>query len=185
MSKKTTELIVNSGNDYVIAVKANQKSLYQQIRLNTEQSTPISTDTTIERTRDRVTSRTVEVFDNLIGISLEWVGLKTLVKVQRTGTRKGKLYQQTAYYISSLKGQAQVFAQGIRGHWGIENRLHWVKDVVLDEDNSRIRSSDASANLSIIRSITINLLRQHGYSSVTTAKRLIANDLEKLFVLLQ
>jgi hypothetical protein len=73
LSKKTTELIVNSGNDYVIAVKANQKSLYQQIRLNTEQSTPISTDTTTERTRDRVTSRTVEVFDNLIGISLEWV----------------------------------------------------------------------------------------------------------------
>lgn len=178
-------MIAKSGNDYVIAVKANQKNLYQQILINTKQSTPISSDTSTERTRDRVTNRTVEVFDNLIGISSEWVGLKTLVKVQRLGTRKGKPYQQTAYYISSLNVQAPVFAQGIRGHWGIENCLHWVKDVVLGEDNSRIRSSQASANLSIVRSISINLLRQHGYSSVTTAQRLIAHDLEKLFVLLQ
>ncbi|MBD2604040.1 hypothetical protein H6G81_05730 [Scytonema hofmannii FACHB-248] len=54
-----------------------------------------------ERTRDRVTTRTVEVFNDLNGISREWVGLKSLLKVERTGTRAGKAYHQVAYYISS------------------------------------------------------------------------------------
>ncbi|NES25826.1 MAG: ISAs1 family transposase [Symploca sp. SIO3E6] len=83
---------------------------------------------------------TVSVFDDLRGISGEWVGLACLVKVERIGTRAGKPYQQLAYYISSKCLDAAQFAQGIRGHWGIENRLHWVKDVVLDEDSSRIPS---------------------------------------------
>ena len=53
---------------------------------------------------------------------------------------------------------AEKFAQGIRGHWGIENRLHWVKDVVFQEDNSKIRMSNAPANLSVMKAIAINIL---------------------------
>jgi hypothetical protein len=85
-----------------------------------------------------VTTRTVEVFNDLNGISREWVGLKSLLKVERTGTRAGKAYHEVAYYISSLVRSAVDFAQGIRGHWEIENRLHWVKDVVFNEDVSTI-----------------------------------------------
>ncbi|HEY9674875.1 MAG TPA: ISAs1 family transposase [Waterburya sp.] len=184
MSKKTLQLIIQSGNDYVVAVKANQKRLYQQIQLNTQQTTPISVDTSTERRSDRVTTRTVSVFDNLNDISSEWVGLKRLVKVERTGTRAGKPYEQVAYYISSLSLHAAQFAQGIRGHWGIENRLHWVKDVVLEEDSSTIRLGNAPANLSIIRSLAIALLRSNGYSSITTAMRMIAHNLEQMFLLL-
>jgi predicted transposase YbfD/YdcC len=168
----------------VIAVKANQKRLYEQIQLTTEQTTPLSVEITTERRSDRVTTRTVSVFDNLTGINSEWVGLARLVKVERTGTRAGKPYEQIAYYISSLSLKAAQFAQGIRGHWGIENRLHWVKDVVLEEDSSRIRLGNAPANLSIIRTLVIAILRYNGYSSITTAVRMIGHNLEQIFRLI-
>ncbi len=168
----------------MVAVKANQKRLYSQLQLKTQQTTPISVDISTERRSDRVTTRTVSIFDDLSDISSEWVGLKRLVKVERIGTRAGKPYEQVAYYISSLNLNAAQFAQGIRGHWGIENRLHWVKDVVLDEDRSRIRLGNAPANLSIIRSLAIAILRHHGYSSITTAVRMIAHNLEQIFLLL-
>jgi predicted transposase YbfD/YdcC len=167
----------------VVAVKANQKRLYKQIQLNTQQTTPISVDISTEHRSDRLTTRTVSVFDNLTDISSEWVGLERLVKVERKGTRAGKPYEQVAYYISSLRLNAAQFAQGIRGHWGIENRLHWVKDVVLEEDSSRIRLGNAPANLSIIRSLVIAILRNNGYSSITTAVRMIAHNLEQIFLL--
>ncbi len=176
-------MIVESGNDYVIAVKGNQKRLYEQIQLTTEQATPLSFDTTTERRSDRVTTRTVSVFDDLTGINSEWLGLSRLVKVERIGTRASKPYHQIAYYISSLSLNAAQFAQGIRGHWGIENRLHWVKDMVL-EDSSRIRLGNAPANLSIIRSFAIAILRYNGYSSITTAVRMIGHNLEQIFRLI-
>jgi len=168
----------------VVAVKANQKRLYAQIQLNTQQTTPISVDISTERRSDRLTTRTVSVFDDLSGINSEWVGLKRLVKVERIGTRAGKPYKQVAYYISSLRLHAAQFAQGIRAHWGIENRLHWVKDVVLEEDSSRIRLGNAPANLSIIRSLVIAVLRYNGYSSITTAVRMIGHNLERIFLML-
>jgi len=168
----------------VIAVKANQKRLYEQIQLTTEQATPLSFDITTEHRSERVTTRSVSVFDDLSGINSEWVGLARLVKVERTGTRAGKPYHQIAYYISSLNFNAAQFAQGIRGHWGIENRLHWVKDVVLQEDSSRMRQGNAPANLSIIRSLAIAILRYNGYASITTAMRMIGHNLEQIFLLI-
>ncbi len=168
----------------MIAVKGNQKRLYEQIQHKSEQATPLSVDITTERRSDRVTTRRVSVFDDLTGISSEWLGLARLVKVERLGTRSGKPYHQIAYYISSLNMNATQFAQGIRGHWGIENRLHWVKDVVLEEDSSRMRLGNAPANLSIIRSLAIAILRSNGYSSITTAIRMIAHNLEQMFRLI-
>ena len=129
----------------------NQKNLYCQITKNTDNSKPTSRYITAEKTRNRFTTRTVEVFHNLTGISPEWAGLKSLIKVERNGIRAGKPYHQLAYYISSLVYSATNFAKGIRRHWGIENRLHWVKDVIFDEDHSTIRTRNAPANLSVMR----------------------------------
>jgi hypothetical protein len=77
LSKKTVQLIIEGGNDYVIAVKGNQKRLHEQIKLTTEQRLPISLDITTERRSDRVTTRTVSVFDDLNGISYDWTGKAT------------------------------------------------------------------------------------------------------------
>jgi predicted transposase YbfD/YdcC len=177
--------MIDSGNEYVIAVKANQKNLHRQIRHNTENTKPTSRYIATERTRNRVTTRIIQVFNDLTGISREWAGLKSLIKVERTGTRGGKPYHQVAYYISSFLRSAVDFARGIRGHWGIENRLHWVKDMVFDEDRSTIRTGHAPANCSVILAIALNVLRRNGYSSVTCAQRFISNDIDKLFSLVE
>lgn len=185
MSKKTCELIIDSGNDYVIAVKANQKNLHCQIQRNTENAKPTSRYIASERTRNRVTTRTVQVFNDLTGISNQWIGLNSLIKVERTGTRAGKPYHQVAYYISSLVHSAVDFAHGIRGHWKIENCLHWVKDMVFDEDRSTIRKGNAPANCSIVLAIALNILRRNGHSSITSVQRFLSNDIDKLFSLVE
>lgn len=167
-----------------VAVKGNQKKLYQQIQLTTEQTQPNSVDISEDRSRNSVVCRTVSVFNNLLGISSEWVGIKSLIRVEPQGTRASIDYHQTAYYISSLELSAAEFAVGIQGHSGIENRLNWVKDVVFGEDTSLIRHSQAAANFSVIRQLAIAMCRLHGYSSLTTAIRSIAHDLEQIFLLL-
>ncbi|NEO55416.1 MAG: ISAs1 family transposase [Okeania sp. SIO3B5] len=184
MSKKTVKLIIDRGNHYTIAVKGNQKKLYQQVQLTTEQTQPNSVDISEDKCRNPVVCRTVSVFNNLLGISSEWQGIKSLIKVEPQGKRAGVDYHQTAYYISSLELSAVEFAVGIQGHWGIENRLHWVKDVVFGEDKSLIRHSQAAANFSVIHQLVIAICRLHGYSSLTTAIRTIAHDLEQIFLLL-
>ncbi|QLE48715.1 ISAs1 family transposase [Nostoc sp. C057] len=97
------------------------------------------------------TTRIVEVFHDSNGIDPAWTGIKSLIRVERIGTRKGNKYHEIVCYISSLIASAKEFALGIRGHWGIENCLHWVKDVVFKEDCSTIRLGNAPANLSIMR----------------------------------
>ncbi len=97
----------------------------------------------------------------------------------------GKQYLQTNYYISSLLTSAAKFAGGIRQHWGIENRLHWVKDVIFGEDAAPFDNYNAATNWSILRTITINLARLGGYDSLTKAERFLAHDIDKLFLLLE
>jgi predicted transposase YbfD/YdcC len=121
----------------------------------------------------------------LNGIDPQWTQIKSLIRVERVGTRGGKQYHEIVCYISSLISTAQEFASGIRGHWGIENRLHRVKDVVLNEDNSTIRMGNAPANLSIIRAMVLNLLRRNGYPSITIAQRFLSHDIDKLIALME
>ena len=78
-----------------------------------------------------------------------------------------------------------TFAEGIRQHWGIENRLHWVKDVVFGEDAAPLSNYNAATNWSIIRNIAINLARLGGYDSLTKAERFLAHDIDKIFLLLE
>lgn len=177
--------MINSGNDYVIAVKDNQPKLHRHIQRIAAQTKPASRYIETEKTRNRLTIRTVEVFHELNGIDLSWVGVKSLIRVERTGTRAGKPYHQIVCYISSLICTAKEFAYGIRGHWSIENSLHWVKDVVLKEDDSKIHLGHAPANLSILRAIAINILRRNGHTSITIAQRFLSNDIDKLLALVE
>jgi predicted transposase YbfD/YdcC len=79
------------------------------------------------------------------------------------------------YYLVSLDGDVQRFAQCVRSHWGIENQVHWVLDMAFNEDASRIRKDHALANLAIIRHIALNWLRQDSSAKVgIKAKRLKA-----------
>lgn len=185
LSKKTTQLIIEGANDYVVTVKGNQPRLLAQLQTKAEQTQPCERFVDVEKTRGRITCRIVNVFTDLNGIDLNWVGLQSLIQVERIGIRQGKPYQQTNYYISSLVTSALKFAQGIRQHWGIENRLHWVKDVLFGEDDAPFKDYNAATNWSFIRTFAINVARMSGYDSLTKAERFLSHDIDKLFSLLE
>lgn len=184
-AKKTTALIIEGSNDYVITVKRNQPQLLARIKTITEEQKPCERFVDIEKNRGRTTCRLVSVFAHLRDIDKGWLGAKSLIQVERIGIRSGKQYLQTNYYISSLLSKATTFANGIRQHWGIENRLHWVKDVVFGEDAAPFSNYNAATNWSIIRNIVINIARRSGYNSLTKAERFLAHDIDKLFSLLE
>ena len=183
--KKTTKLIIEGGNDYVITVKGNQPRLLTQLKTIATGQKPWQQFVDIEKTRGRTTCRIVKLFTELKNIDFDWIGVQTLIQIERIGIRSGMKYLQTNYYISSLVSKATSFANGIRQHWGIENRLHWVKDVIFGEDAAAFGNYNAATNWSIIRNIAINLARKGGYNSLTKAARFLAHDIDKLFLLLE
>jgi predicted transposase YbfD/YdcC len=89
-----------------------------------------------------------------------WVGLKAVVKVARRRQIGETVSEEATYYISSLAGEAKRMLRLIRGHWGIENGLHWVLDMAFREDESRVRAGHGAENLAILRHLATNLLKQ-------------------------
>ncbi len=159
--------------------------LLKQLKTITETQNPWEQFIDIEQARGRITCRIVKVFTELKNIDPDWVGVQSLIQIERIGIRSGKKYLQTNHYISSLVSKANTFANRIRQYWGLENRLHWVKDVVFGEDAAPISNYNAATNWSIIRNTAINLARLGGYDSLTKAERFLAHDIEKLFLLLE
>lgn len=183
MPKKTTEQIIDGGNDYVITLKANQPTLLQQAQLTVEQAVQSGNYDQfldVDSSRNRYVCWIVKVVKDLADIDLDWRGLSSIIEVTRCGLRQGSLFHEVHYYISSLQTKAEEFAQGIRGHWGIENLLHWVKDVVFGEDQAPFAAFNAATNWSIVRNIAINIARHNGYHSLTKAKRFLAHDIPKI-----
>lgn len=138
-----------------------------------------------ERTRDRSIRRVVRVYDCSTSLAAEWDGVRRAICLDQVGTRSGQDYRQRRWFISSLITSAEGFARRIRAHWGIENPLHWVKDVVFKEDQARFADPNAAVNWAICRTIVINLLRQQGWWSMTQALQEIAHDIPRLLWLSQ
>jgi predicted transposase YbfD/YdcC len=184
--KKTLEQVLESGNDYLVALKPNQPSLYRQVKSIAQHCKalfpPLESDT---QQRGRHEKRTLNVFDAASLDAQQWPQVRSILSVHRQTTRKGKTSAHTAYYISSVATSAHTWMRLVRGHWSVENRLHWVKDVVLGEDNAYGINSNALLNASVFRSITINLLRLNGFDSIKPALRLLANQVHQIFQLLQ
>ena len=88
--------------------------------------------------------------------------------------------EEVFYLISSRIGSATFYLEGIRLHWAIENSLHYVKDVTLREDASRIRTGSAPQNMSTFKSIALNILRKNGYKNIAAATRRITHDIRTL-----
>lgn len=113
-AKKTTQLIIEGGNDYLLTVKGNQPQLLARIKTITAEQKPWERFIDIEKIRGRTTCRIVSVFTDLRGIDPKWLGAKSLIQIQRIGIRSKEKYLQTNYYISSLVSKATTFANGIR-----------------------------------------------------------------------
>jgi predicted transposase YbfD/YdcC len=165
-----------------VVVKKNQKTLYQQIDSHTNSITPTVEFKHTETTRDRLTHRIVKVFTPPCNLDPLWVGVNSVVTVFRYGTRSDQDYvsSDVTFYLSSLSSTSSLIPKGIRQHWTIENRLHWVKDVVVQEDISPKLQGKASINISILKSWVLNLFRIHGIDSMTEAIDTLAHNLKIL-----
>lgn len=182
MPKKTTEIIVQSGNDYLIGVKKNQPLLYSRIaEIIAERTRQSSAYTTLEENKGRSELRHVMVSDCLEGIDEAWQGLRQVIGVHRMVRDKGIVREEMAYFISSRAGNAFLYERGVRSHWAIENSLHWVKDVTLGEDASEIRRGNAPQNISTLKNISINIFRKNNYTNIAQAMRQVCNDIPTLY----
>ena len=169
--KEIISTIVDKEADYLINLKKNQKGLYEQVKNLFKEafaSENISDKYTDYRRQElghgRREIRVYQVVNNvqnLVDPEGKWKGLNSVARVQYYSLLKnGKSKLETRYFITSLSPQAQQLSECIRGHWSIENQLHWVLDVAFNEDDSRIRKDNAPENLAIIRHIALNLLKQ-------------------------
>ena len=155
----------------MIQVKNNQKHLKAAIVAKSAKEKPDQIHKSDEKNRGRIERRETRLYRSVKDEEFKkWKGLSDVIVVKRSGIRDGKEYENWHYYISSKSGlSAEKYAQEIRKHWFIENKLHWVKDVIMYEDTCRIKDINNAANQSMIRNMIINLYRLNGYQSLKKA----------------
>jgi predicted transposase YbfD/YdcC len=163
------ETIVNRKADYTIALKDNQHFLYADVMATFSAMTAGTIDEalidryeTIEQHHGRLEQRiyTTTVYLDGLRTRGDWRNLQTLVQIESIRSDANSTSSEKRYYISSTPNDAKQIALDIRNHWGIENRVHWILDVVFREDDSRITSGHGAQNFAILRHIALNLLRK-------------------------
>ena len=166
--KKTIETIIETGNHYIAAVKGNQPTLFDGIQ---DQFVATETFTQINKGHGRTEKRTVEVGELPPFLALDWRNASTIIRVKRERKLRHKIERETCYYISDLTESALQFSDRIRGYWGVENRVHYVRDVTFGEDRSRTRMGFLPSLWAITRNLAINLYREAGFTNMAKAQR--------------
>ena len=169
--REVAQRIVAAGADYVLAVKDNQPKLHAAIRnffnehLEDDlQRVPHRQHETHERGHGREDDRYYYLakLPEEFSIGENWAGLKAIgMAIRVTEHDDGRKSDDVRYYIASRYLSGQRFADAVRGHWGIENRLHWQLDVTFQEDQSRLRKGHADANFSLLRRSALSLLKNN------------------------
>jgi predicted transposase YbfD/YdcC len=167
--------VQEQGADYVLALKANQPTLHATVvaafaEAHTTDAAawhPAEQDRahTLDKAHGRVERRRYTALSDpdllaCLDPTGAWPGLRTVVEVHAERRPDPAPAVERRYYLSSLPPQAAVLGQAIRGHWGVENRLHWVLDVLFREDASSVRLGDGAQNFAVLRHLALNLLRQ-------------------------
>jgi predicted transposase YbfD/YdcC len=186
--------IVTRGGNYLLALKGNQGLLYRDVKaIFADANIARNTNTSESNGHDRIEKRMCEVLSGVdvatrLRTNGNWPSLASIVKVtaERTSKTTGVTSMQTRYYISSLKDPSpEAMQYSVRAHWGIENNLHWTIDMAFREDDSRIRTDNAPANMAVLRHIALNLIRgdktrKIGIKASTKKAGWDTNYLEKL-----
>ena len=161
--KATAQAILDRGGDYVLALKGNQPALYEDVRLWLDDPATIVDDcaATVDGDHGRIETRQARVVQAAAWLTEvhDFPGLQAVAKVTAVREIDGEATTAARYYLLSTPLPAARLAEVVRSHWQIENRLHWVLDVVMDEDGSRARKDHAPENLARLRRFALNLLR--------------------------
>ena len=164
--------IVEANADYVLSVKENQGHLYEDIfvlfavdQAQDFKYASFEYKKTVSKGHGRIDVRECWSTSNPAYLSLirdleNWVGLQSIAMVICTRIIGDKETKFVRYYISSLPSDAERILDVVRKHWSIENKLHWVLDVALNEDRCRVRKDQAPENFAVLRHIALNLLKQ-------------------------
>lgn len=178
--KKIAREIIEADADYVLALKGNQEKVHEEVQsflaaaLEETQRprpkgavTPKTAQTlqafeTVEKDHGRIETRKYYQSDDLAWFAdkAKWEGLASVGLVESRREVAGQTTVERRYYLSSLKLDVETFARAVRGHWGVENKLHWVLDVCFREDQSRAREGYAAENLATLRRLALNLLKR-------------------------
>ena len=155
--------IVDQGGDYALALKGNQQALQADVSLffDDKDLNPTSVHTATDADHGRIETRVSAVSTDVAWLQErhQWPGLAAIGKVTRIREAAGKTTTQTAYYLLSAPLAAHRFHEVVRHHWGIENSLHWVLDVTMNEDQSRNRKDHSPENLALLRRLALNLAK--------------------------
>jgi predicted transposase YbfD/YdcC len=174
--KATARQITEQGGTFVLALKGNQSTLAEDVKLLAEHAQQhkyaglrTRTCTDNEKDHGRMETRTYRLIQLPEGIAWqderkEWHGLKSIGMVKSTRTTAKGTSTETRLYITAIDGEpkdsARRFATAVRYHWGIENSLHWTLDVCFREDDCRVRKDNGPQNLAVLRHLALNLLKR-------------------------
>jgi len=184
-------LIVDHKGDYLLALKKNQKGLYEEVHdwMKKHKDTMdcfVHTD----YVGGRIEKRTTYVTHNLLYIDelADWQESKTIIMVEGERSFKNGIKKSTSqlrFYVSSAEERAEYFGWAVRNHWSIENKCHWYLDLVFNEDRQRVREGNAPENMATLRKMALQTLLQHkGKGSLKKARKKAAWNEKFLFEIL-
>lgn len=164
--KNTAAVAIDNGADYILPVKENHKGLHEDIELLFKEADEVefrgldaAQSQSMEKSGGRIEERYYDLLDaDDLPASKEWPGCRCVGRVIRKRTKKDKTSIEVCYYITSLDLNIALFSKGARGHWGVENGLHWSLDVIFNEDKHRYQDRVGSANLSLLRKVALAIL---------------------------
>jgi predicted transposase YbfD/YdcC len=173
--------VVAVGCHLLVQVKRNQRKLYESIQLYTALAKPFETCEYKDLAHGREVHRKVELFTNEAIMPQGWENVQRIVRVRRWGRRQGKEFEQIAYYIlTKMVNSAQEVAEAIQQHWSIENNLHWVKDVLIGEDQMTLYTPEGVALLGYLNNIALPLLTMAEVKPNKDTLANLDNKVEKL-----
>ena len=163
------EQIVTQGGGYALALKGNQPSINDEVRMLFDNTTievleakSASSAETVDGDHGRVETRKYLVIDNLSDLpsTMTWPRIHAIGIADRTRESNGKIENERAFYLLSEAMPADRFGWTVRSHWGVENNLHWSLDVSFSEDKSRVRKDNAAENFATLRRLALTLLKE-------------------------
>lgn len=155
--------IIDKGGDYILSLKKNQKTVFEQVASHMQRNLSIlEMDSNVDFGSGRIETRTCYVTKDLTFIEgvLAWKGIKSVIMVHATREIRGQLQEENRFYLSSKDQSPKYFNHRIREHWSIENQLHWHLDVSFNEDRCRTKMGNGCENHNTLRKITLQMLQQ-------------------------